>query len=101
VGYCEIWNALIGWPGKMFFSWLEKAIVKKSDHVVTLSRYLQQKGRAWGVECHYIPNGADIIPVEQAKGEIKLQGQFNIVYTGDKSKWKRKEDAITIVSAEA
>lgn len=52
-----------------------------------------KKGKGWGVECFYIPNGADIIPVEQAKGEIKLQGQFNIVYTGDKAKWKRTEDA--------
>ena len=91
--YGEIWNSIIGWPGKMLFSWLEKKIVTYSDYVVTLSRFLQKKGKGWGVECFYIPNGADIIPVEQAKGEIKLQGQFNIVYTGDKSKWKRTEDA--------
>jgi hypothetical protein len=90
--YGEIWNALIGWPGKMFFSWLEKAIVKKSYHVVTLSKYLQQKGRAWGVECHYIPNGADQVPKEMINGKIKLEGQFNIVYTGDKARWKRTDD---------
>ena len=90
--YGEIWNTIIGWPGRLIFSWLEKRIVTMSDHVVTLSYYLQQKGRRWGVECHYIPNGADPIDPSKIKGDIKLAGRFKIVYTGDKAKWKRTED---------
>ena len=90
--YGTIWDCIIGWPGKIFFNWMEKTIVTKSDHVVTLSRYLQQKGRKWGVECHFIPNGADPIDPARIKGKIKLTGRFNIVYTGDKSKWKRTDE---------
>lgn len=91
--YGEIWGTLIGWPGRIIFNWLEKKIVTKSDHVVTLSRFLQAKGAKWGVRCHYIPNGADPVPPERIRGQIKLAGRFNIVYTGDKAKWKRTEDA--------
>lgn len=91
--YGTIWNTIIGWPGKCVFGWLEKMIVTKSDSVITLSRFLQNKGRGWGVECRFIPNGADIISPEKIRGEIKLAGRFNIVYTGDKAKWKRTEDA--------
>lgn len=81
-------------------------MVRKEDsYIVGLRGHFKplfaKKRKGLGVECFYIPNGADIIPVEQAKGDIKLQGQFNIVYTGDKSKWKRTEDAITRVSAVA
>ena len=90
--YGEIWKDLAGLPGKAVFGWLEKTIVRKSDNVVTLSRYLQKKGRAWGVECHYIPNGADPVDPARIKGEIRLQGRFKIVYTGDKARWKRTDD---------
>ena len=90
--YGVIWNNLIGWPGKFFFDWMEKMIVTKSDRVVTLSHFLQKKGKRWGVECHYIPNGADPVPPERIKGNIKLEGRFNIVYTGDKVQWKRTDD---------
>ena len=86
----------MGWPGKVLMNWMEKRIVKDSDAVVTLSYELQKKGRSWGVECHYIPNGADPIPDRPATGsqqpEIRLDGSFNLVYTGDKAKWKRTED---------
>lgn len=90
--YGVVWNNLIGWPGRIFFNWMEKRIIKNSDAVVTLSRYLQQKGRQWGVECHFIPNGADPIDSTHVKGEIELTGKFNIVYTGDKAAWKRTAD---------
>jgi glycosyltransferase involved in cell wall biosynthesis len=60
--------------------------------VVTLSRFLQKKGMAWGIDCHFIPNGADPVPPEKIKGDIKLTGRFNLIYTGDKAKWKRTED---------
>ena len=90
--YGVIWGSLAGWPGRVFFNWMEKAIVTKSDGVVTLSRYLQTKGRKWGVESHFIPNGADPIDPARVKGEIKLKGRFNIVYTGDKARWKRTDD---------
>lgn len=90
--YGVVWNTIIGWPGRVFFNWMERAIVTKSDQVITLSRFLQHKGRKWGVECHFIPNGADTIDLTRAKGAIKLTGRFNIVYTGDKAKWKRTDD---------
>ena len=74
---------------------MEKRVVKNSEAVVTLSYELQKKGRRWGVNCHYIPNGADIPPSSSLiphPSSIKLNGTFNLVYTGDKARWKRTED---------
>jgi len=91
--YGRIWNEMFGWPGKVLMNWMEKRIVKNSDAVVTLSYELQKKGRKWGVDCHYIPNGADVPNIQTAKHpNIKLTGTFNLVYTGDKARWKRTED---------
>lgn len=90
--YGRIWGDLFGWPGKVLMDWMEKRIVKNSDAVVTLSYELQKIGRKWGVECKYIPNGADPLEKLLVEGDIKLTGRFNIVYTGDKAKWKRTED---------
>ena len=72
--------------------WMEKRIVNNSDAVVTLSYELQKIGRRWGVECKYIPNGADPIEDLPRSDKITLEGRFNIVYTGDKAKWKRTRD---------
>ena len=90
--YGRIWGDLFGWPGKVLMNWMEKRIVKNSDAVVTLSYELQKIGRKWGVECKYIPNGADPIDHLPRSGAIKLEGRFKIVYTGDKVKWKRTAD---------
>lgn len=90
--YGRIWNNMFGWPGRVFMNWMEKRIVKNSDAVVTLSYELQKIGRRWGVECKYIPNGAEPIDMLSVKGGIKLSGRFNIVYSGDKARWKRTED---------
>ena len=90
--YGRIWGNLFGWPGKVFMNWMEKRIVKNSDAVVTLSYELQKIGRRWGVECKYIPNGADPLEMLMVKGNIKLTGRFNIVYSDDKAKWKRTEE---------
>lgn len=90
--YGRIWGDLFGWPGKVSMDWMEKRIVRNSDAVVTLSYELQKIGRRWGVECKYIPNGADPLEMLTVKGDIKLTGRFNIVYSGDKAKWKRTED---------
>lgn len=90
--YGDIWGDFAGWPGRVFMNWMERRIVKNSDAVVTLSRYLQQRGRAWSVECHYIPNGADPVDSLDRHGDITLTGRFNLVYTGDKARWKRTAD---------
>jgi glycosyltransferase involved in cell wall biosynthesis len=90
--YGRIWGNLFGWPGKVFMDWMEKRIVKNSDAVVTLSYELQKIGRRWGVECQYIPNGADPLEMLTVKGGFRLAGRFNIVYSGDKAKWKLTED---------
>lgn len=96
--YGRIWNEMCGWPGRVLMDWMEKRIVKNSDAVVTLSRVLQAQGRTWGVECEYIPNGADpvdrtTIPrMDEIPERLRLQGRFRIVYTGDKARWKRTDD---------
>jgi len=92
--YGRIWEEFLGWPGKLAMDWLEKRIVKNSDAVVTLSYELQKKGRRWGVDCHYIPNGADPLPstFNLQPSTLRLNGTFNLVYTGDKARWKRTED---------
>lgn len=90
--YGRIWGNLCGWPGRVFMDWMEKRIVKNSDAVVTLSYELQKIGRRWGVECEYIPNGADPVENLPRSESIKLDGRFKLVYTGDKAKWKRTAD---------
>lgn len=93
--YGRIWGEFAGRAGKSFMDWMEKRIVKNSDAVVTLSYELQKIGKGWGVDCKYIPNGAD--PIDRStigsyRSSLKLNGTFNLVYTGDKAKWKRTED---------
>lgn len=90
--YDRIWHDMFGWPGKILMSLVQKFIVKSSDSVVTLSYALQKLGRAWGVECAYIPNGADPVDPKSATGSIRLEGRFKLVYVGDKAKWKRTVD---------
>lgn len=93
--YGRIWNEICGLPGRIIMNWMEKRIIKNSDAVVTLSYTLQNLGRAWDVDCKYIPNGADIPPHSSLipnPSSLKLNGTFNLVYTGDKAKWKRTED---------
>ena len=87
--YGEIWADVFGKIPALFMSWMEKRIIKNSDGVVTLSLFNQQRGRHWGVECHYIPNGADIPDVDLSACRIKLAGKMNLVYTGDQARWKR------------
>ena len=89
--YGVIWGSLIGWPGRIFMAWLEKRIVRNSDAVVTLSRFLQSKGRRWGVESEFIPNGADPVEGMSVADGPRLDGAFNLVYTGDKARWKGTE----------
>ncbi len=90
--YGRIWSDIGGWPMRLLMNWMEKRIVKNSDAVVTLSYELQKIGRRWGVECKYIPNGADPVENLPRSNKIRLDGRFNIVYTGDKAKWKRTAD---------
>lgn len=90
--YGDIWNDLFGWPGRVFMDHIERRIVTESDHVITLSYFLQQRGRKWGVESTYIPNGADPVDTSVLKGTIKLDGKMNLVYTGDQARWKRTAD---------
>jgi glycosyltransferase involved in cell wall biosynthesis len=90
--YGRIWGALFGFFGRVFMAWLEKRIVRNSDAVVTLSHELRKIGRTWGVDCKYIPNGADPLEALTVKGDVKLAGRFKVVYTGDKAKWKKTED---------
>jgi len=91
--YGDIWEDFIGWPGRVAMNFMERQIVTRSDAVVTLSRFLQQRGAKWGVDCVYIPNGADPINREKIPdGKIKLTGRVNIVYTGDQARWKRTAD---------
>ena len=90
--YRKIGKEVLGWPGYLLMAGIQKFLVKTSDYVVTLSRHLQKCGRKWGVECHYIPNGADVVTPDMICGTIKLAGRFNFVYTGDKARWKKTED---------
>ena len=87
--YGEIWADVFGKIPGVCMAWMEKRIIKNSDGVVTLSYYNQNRARNWGVECHYIPNGADVPQYDPAACAIKLTGKMNLVYTGDQAKWKR------------
>lgn len=87
--YGEIWTDAFGKIPGLFMSWMEKRIIKNSDGVVTLSFFNQQRARLWGIECHYIPNGADIPQFDPSACPIKLTGKLKLVYTGDQARWKR------------
>ena len=87
--YGEIWSDVYGWlPGRLM-NVMERQIITRSDAVVTLSRFLQQRARSWGVACHYIPNGADEPQFDSSACSIRLEGRLKLVYTGDKARWKR------------
>ena len=90
--YGDIWANLFGLSGRILMNIVEKQIVTRSDHVITLSYFLQNRGRKWGVEPIYIPNGADPVATPSLKGDIKLKGKMNLVYTGDQARWKRTAD---------
>ncbi len=87
--YGDIWRGVYGWLPGLCMDFMERQIVMRSDAVVTLSRYLQQCGRRWGVECHYIPNGADVPHFDAAACQTRLEGRLKLVYTGDAASWKR------------
>ncbi|HRR34282.1 MAG TPA: glycosyltransferase [Kiritimatiellia bacterium] len=90
--YGDIWGNLAGWPGRILMNVMERLIITRSDHVVTLSRFLQQRGKGWGVDGHYIPNGADIPVFDRSACSIHLEGDMKLVYTGDQARWKRTAD---------
>lgn len=96
--YGEIWNEILGWPGRLLMNFIEWLIVTRSDAVVTLSYFLQSRGKKWGVACHYIPNGADIPDYDLSSCSIILQGDLKLVYTGDQAKWKRTEEICKAMS---
>lgn len=87
--YGEIWRDVYGWLPGWLMDIMERAIVHQSDGVVTLSRYNQERGRHWGVESVYIPNGADVPAYDPARSTIRLEGRLKLVYTGDQARWKR------------
>lgn len=90
--YGEIWRDVYGRLPGLAMDLLERLIVKRSDAVVTLSRYNQLRARPWGVECHYIPNGADWPPPPDLAAAPRLEGRLKLVYTGDQARWKRTAD---------
>jgi hypothetical protein len=90
--YGDIYGSLWGFPGRLLMNVIEWMIITRSDHVVTLSRYLQNLGKTWGIDCHYIPNGADIPIFDRSACAIRLEGELKLVYTGDQAKWKRTAD---------
>jgi len=87
--YGEIWRDVYGWLPGILMNRIEKWIVRQSDGVVTLSRFNQVRGRRWGVESHYIPNGADKPQLDPTASKIRLEGRLKLVYTGDQARWKR------------
>jgi len=91
--YADIWRDCFGRLAAPVAKILESLIIRYSDAVVTLSRYNQERGKAWGVQSHFIPNGADKPCYDPTQSVLKLSGRFNVVYTGDASRWKRTEDA--------
>lgn len=90
--YGDIWADLFGWPGRVFMNVLERLIVTRSDHVITLSYFLRDRGKKWGVESVYIPNGAEPAPKADLAQGIRLAGAMKLVYTGDQARWKRTAD---------
>lgn len=87
--YGDIWGDIAGWPGRVLMNVIERLIVTQSDYVITLSYFLQNRGKKWGVDCHYIPNGADVPVFDQSTCSIRLEGALKLVYTGDQARWKR------------
>jgi glycosyltransferase involved in cell wall biosynthesis len=90
--YGEVYAEVFGKIPGLFMDWMERRIIQNSDGVVTLSHYNLARGREWGVESHYIPNGADVPVIDPAQRTINLAGRFNLVYTGSTARWKRTDE---------
>ena len=87
--YGDLWRCAFGWlPGK-WMDVMERWIIKCSDAVVTLSLFNLERGRRWGVESHFIPNGANVPQFDPSTCPIHLEGRLKIVYSGDQARWKR------------
>jgi len=98
--YGEIWDDVYGKIPGLFMHFIEKLIVKKSDAVVTLSLYNQARGLEWGKVSEYIPNACNdnFKEFDISQGSIKMEGDFNILYTGDQAKWKRPSDVCSAMA---
>lgn len=90
--YRDVWRYNFGRAAGWLAGWIERQIVRRSDGVVTLSRFNQARGLDWGVVSVYIPNGCDHPEFDPTACGIRLEGDFKLVYTGDQAPMKRTAD---------
>lgn len=90
--YRDVWRYNYGPLARLLGRWIERRIIRRSDGVVTLSRFNQARGLDWGVVSEYIPNGCDHPVFDPAACKIRLKGDLKLVYTGDQAPMKRTED---------
>jgi glycosyltransferase involved in cell wall biosynthesis len=96
--YDEIWRAAFGSAASLVMRLVQYLVVTRSDYVVTLSRYNQQRAERWGKKAWYIPNGCDVPQYDPAACKLRLEGRFNIVYVGDQSRYKLTHELVAAMA---
>ncbi len=92
--YDEIWKASFGRIAGYFMRHYEMRIIRHSDHVITLSKYLMQKATVAGVKAWFVPNGCDPFPPPRPT-RISLEGRFKLAYCGGVNRYKRVQHIVT------
>jgi len=92
--YDEIWRSCFTPIAGFFMRWLEGQVIRRSDYVMTISRYNQARAEAWGKRVWYIPNGCDVPRFDPALCSIRLEGDLKLVYVGDQAHYKRSDDIL-------
>jgi hypothetical protein len=92
--YSEIWRANFGRFAGLFMTMYERQIVRRSDHILTISHYNQQRAQGWGKRTWFVPNGCDVPEFDVDKCPIRLDGAMNLVYSGDQARYKRTYEVV-------
>jgi glycosyltransferase involved in cell wall biosynthesis len=96
--YDEIWAANFGLLAGLAMRVIERQVIRRSDYILSLGHYCDERARRWGKRSWYIPNGSDVPGFDPSTCPIRLTGDLNLVYTGDQAPYKRTLDVVGAMS---
>ena len=79
---------------------LEQYTVKKSDFIITVSKYNQKRAQKLGKRVYYIPHGVSDVQKStniNLNDKLLVKSNLKVVYLGEQSKWKKTDEIIKAV----